>query len=393
MPSQNQKSPNALIENLYPVVEGTLDANPKNIIALQKTVSKYLDRNMERLTTSGPLKRNFFSDADRQELYLNIGINADMVNRVIGMSSYIKEWFALKMPFSVACTMAIIYAKRHKKEDLNNFLIMYLILSMYPLLHAKYFPYLPKPEIMEYTINNLSNKYKIKQKGTIWNALMDTAMVCDRTYTKSITNGTDKDIALYIEAMYTRINALLKKVWQAYYRNEKDKNLMGVEQDIHDENILKTSESNSFITERIANSVAMKLAVSGPDPKLIEIAAKLNDVSFNDIRVTINQLYADKQNSKEIKKVITNIMILFLTSGQNKVTEIHSNKFILSCMAIYKSANTGDKMIIEIKKILDKWLAKYSARYKATNRVATLNSFRKALFMFFVFTIQAYSPN
>ena len=372
MPSQNQKSPNALIENLYPVVEGTLDANPKNIIALQKTVSKYLDRNMERLTTSGPLKRNFFSDADRQELYLNIGINADMVNRVIGMSSYIKEWFALKMPFSVACTMAIIYAKRHKKEDLNNFLIMYLILSMYPLLHAKYFPYLPKPEIMEYTINNLSNKYKIKKKGTIW---------------------SDKDIALYIEAMYTRINALLKKVWQAYYRNEKDKNLMGVEQDIHDENVLKTSESNSFITERIANSVAMKLAISGPDPKLIEIAAKLNDVSFNDIRVTINQLYADKQNSKEIKKVITNIMILFLTSGQNKVTEIHSNKFILSCIAIYKSANTGDKMIIEIKKILDKWLAKYSARYKATNRVATLNSFRKALFMFFVFTIQAYSPN
>ena len=392
MPS-TEKSMSALLENLYPVVEGTLDANPKNVMTLQKSVSAYLDRNMDRLTTAGPLRRNFFSEAERKELYLNTGTSAEMVSRVIEQSAYIRpNWFYIKMPFNIVCAMAIRYAKLHKKEDLNNFLIMYLILSIYPIMHAKFFPFLPKPEIMEYTINNLSNKYKLKQKGTVWNALLDTAMVSDKTYSSVLLRGTDKDICTYIESMYTRINALLKKVWQAYYRNEKEKNYMGTEKDLHDETTLKTSESNSFIIERVVQSVAMKLAISGPDMKLVEACAKVNDVSFNDMRSTINQLCAEKQNAAEIKQLITNIMILFLTSGQNKAQDIHSDKFILECMAIYKSANTGNKMIIEIKKHLDIWLSKYSDRYKKTSRVATLNSFRKALFMFFVFTIQANSP-
>ena len=63
----------------------------------------------------------------------------------------------------------ITYAKRNKNTDLANYALMYLALSMYPSLHYKYFPFEPNPQIMDYTINNLSNRYKIKQLGTIWN--------------------------------------------------------------------------------------------------------------------------------------------------------------------------------------------------------------------------------
>ena len=85
-------------------------------------------------------------------------------------------------------------------------------------------------------------------------------------------------------------------------------------------------------------------------------------------------------------------MVLFLTSSQNTAAEIRSNKFIIEALQIYKKANTSDKNINEIKSYLDKWLAAYSERYKKSNRVATLNSFRRALYTFFVFTIQANAP-
>ena len=94
------------------------------------------------------------------------------------------------------------------------------------------------------------------------------------------------------------------------------------------------------------------------------------------------------ENRNDIKSVTSAILYLYLCNDQNKAEMIRSNDFIYYCLNIYKKANTTDKNIILIKTILDKWLTRYSASYKKTNRVATLNNFRRALFTFFVFTIQ-----
>ena len=64
------------------------------------------------------------------------------------------------------------------------------------------------------------------------------------------------------------------------------------------------------------------------------------------------------------------------------------NLFLTSCSREV-SNNTNNKNINEVKKVLEKWLNMYSEKYKKSNRVATLNNFKKALFTFFIFTIQA----
>jgi hypothetical protein len=167
---------------------------------------------------------------------------------------------------------------------------------------------------------------------------------------------------------------------------------MSIEKDNEDQDNFSRAESNSYIIERLANSIALKIAMNGPDLKWVDISARVNSVAVNDLRTTINNLTADKQNSKEIKIVIVNILTLYLSDPKNTAADIHSNKFILTCMQIYKKSNTSDRNIIMIKKILDTWLQRYSDRYKQSNRVATLNSFRKALFTYFVFTIQDNIP-
>ena len=391
--NQTTLSMTSLVDNIYPVIKGTLEQNPKNIKALKEAVAVYLDANMAKLSSAGPTYRTLFTEEDKRVLFVNTATSPELVNRVLPMSSYIKKhWRNIVMPFNVVCALTITYAKRTNNVELAQYMLMYLVLSMYPSLHAKYFKYGVNPQIMDYTINNMSKKFKIKNLGTIWNTLLDTAMVCDKTYTKNIIRANDKDITDYIESLKTRLNALLKKIKSEFTKNYNDKNLMGIEKDNEDSENFSRAESNSYIIERLANSIALKLSINGPDMKIVQISAKLNAVAVNDMRSAVNNLISDKENAREIRKVISDILSIYLSFDSNSAIEIHSNKFILECLRIYKKSNTTNKSIIEIKKMLDIWLRRYSDRYKKSNRVATLNSFRKALYTFFVFTIQSNAP-
>lgn len=393
MADKVQQSMTSLLDNIYPVIKGTLEQNPKNIGVLKNAVAEYLDANMSKLSSAGPTYRTLFTENDKRILYVNTGTSPELVERIIPLSAYIKgSWRNIILPFNIICALTITYAKRTNNKELAQYMLMYLTLSMYPSLHSKYFKYGVNPQIMDYTINNLNNKYKIKQMGTIWNTLLDTAMVCDRTYTKNIVRANDKDITDYVESLKTRLNALLKKIKNEFTKNYNDKNIMSIEKDNEDQENFSRAESNSYIIERLSNAIALKIAMNGPDLKLVDIAAKLNSVAVNDLRTTVNNLTADKTNSKEIRTVLISILTLYLTDPNNTAQDIHSNKFILVCMQIYKKSNTSDKNIIIIKKVLDSWLQRYSDRYKQSNRVATLNSFRKALFTYFVLTIQANIP-
>ena len=391
--NQTALSMTALVDNIYPIIKGTLEQNPNNIKALKEAVAVYRDANMAKLSSAGPTYRTLFTEEDKRILFVNTATSPELVNRILPLSSYIKKhWRNIVIPFNVVCALTITYAKRTNNTELAQYMLMYLVLSMYPSLHSKYFKYGVNPQIMDYTINNLSKKFKIKNLGTIWNTLLDTALVCDKTYTKNIIRANDKDITDYIESLKTRLNALLKKIKSEFTKNYNDKNLMGIERDNEDSENFSRAESNSYIIERLANSIALKLSINGPDMKIVQISAKLNAVAINDMRSAVNNLIADKNNAREIRKVITDILSIYLSFDSNSAIEIHSNKFILECLKIYKKSNTTNKSIIEIKKMLDIWLQRYSDRYKKSNRVATLNSFRKALYTFFVFTIQSNAP-
>ena len=380
----------ALNDGLYPIIENAFKNNPNSIKKFQSAVSAYLDKNMNKLSSSGPVYRTLFTETDKNIVFEATTTSPELVNKVLPESAYIKNhWKNIASPFNVVCALIITYAKRNKNEDLANFAVMYLTLSMYPSLHYKYFPYEPNQQIMDYTINNLSNKYKIKQLGTIWNALLDTAQVCDKTYSRNITRATDKDITDYIEAIKTRLNALLKKIKNEFQKNYNDKNIMNIESDYEDENTISTSESNSYIIERYANAISMKLSMSGPDMKLVSIASRMNNISINELRSVTTQLVSAKENAKDIKQLFTDILTTFLTVQKHSITQVKSSEFLIECLAIYKKSNTIDKNITRVKKLLEKWLNMYSEKYKKSNRVATLNNFKKALYTFFVITIQA----
>ena len=75
---------------------------------------------------------------------------------------------------------------------------------------------------------------------------------------------------------------------------------------------------------------------------------------------------------------------IFLTDNEIKNKDIKSISFIAAMEMVYKKGNSGDKNINNIKKLLDSWLTESSNTYRISDRQATLNNFRKALFYYFV---------
>lgn len=377
-----------ILANIYPKVEQAFTSKETQR-KFSAIVASYVDRNVNRLSTAGPSKRTLFSDMERNKVYDLIDFDPKTCKAIVKQSNYIKaSWKIVNDPFNLVMMMILRYAKLNQLDQINQLAVTYLTLSMYPSLHYKYFKFEPNEAIMQYTINNLSNKFKIKQVGNILQALVDTTALADKTYDKNIRHANDKELTDYINAYKTRLNSLIKKIRDAFEKDYRSGNYMNTERDNEDENDFKTSDSNSLLIQRIVDQVVLKLSVNGPDSRIVDISAKMNQVSVNETRNTLNQLTQNKDESVNIRALCESILYLYLFNGENHVNDLNGSKFLTFCLAVYKKSNTNDENVIKVKSILDTWIEKYSETYRKTQRVATLNNFRRALYTFFVFTLQ-----
>ena len=377
-----------ILANIYPKVEQAFTSKETQR-KFSAIVASYVDRNVNRLSTAGPSKRTLFSDMERNKVYDLINFDPKTCKAIVKQSNYIKpSWKIVNDPFNLVMMMILRYAKLNQLDQINQLAVTYLTLSMYPSLHYKYFKFEPNEAIMQYTINNLSNKFKVKQVGNILQALVDTTALADKTYDKNIRHANDKELTDYINAYKTRLNSLIKKIRDAFEKDYRSGNYMNTERDNEDENDFKTSDSNSLLIQRIVDQVVLKLSVNGPDSRIVDISAKMNQVSVNETRNTLNQLTQNKDESVNIRALCESILYLYLFNGENHVNDLNGSKFLTFCLAVYKKSNTNDENVIKVKNILDTWIEKYSETYRKTQRVATLNNFRRALYTFFVFTLQ-----
>lgn len=380
------KEDSALVNTLYPRIEQSL-AKKENGMMLKRAVSTYLDRNNDKLTTAGPVDRPVFSDMDMEQVYHATGLQPADLKDAVKKSHYIQgKWVTMTKPMNVALPLVIRYYLRNKNDEMANVALIYLSLSMYPLLHYRFLKYGANEQIMNYTINNLSNKFKIKQLGTVYAALVETSQKALQLHEKRLITGTDKDIVDFINDVQTRITSFLKNIAREYYINHEKKLYLNLDSDNYEEDNYHEADSNTFAVERLTNKISLNLVVDGPNMRYVQTSANLCSVSVSELRNYVNTMVIGEKR-EDIRNIIEAILFLFIFDSHNSVEEINSNKFMMYCIETYKKSNTTDENIIKIKKILDSWLEELGT-YKKTQRLATINNFRRALFMFFVFTIQ-----
>lgn len=379
-----------IVDSFYMRVKTAL-SDKKKSEQFGRIVSKYVDVNHEKLSAVGPTKRILFTDAEKQQLFDLLDIESSTVSSIIKNIPEVKRSANANNAFSVILTLVIRFYRITKNDQYRKMAYLYLILSMYPSIHTKYFKYEPNEQIMLYTMSTLSNKFKFKQQGTLIGTLAETAEVADEHFAKEIVRGNDLDIVNYIISVKTRLNALIKNICNEFMKQHESGNYLNYEEDNEDEENFKASDNNSFVIDRLSQSVALSLSVHGPNARHVTLAAEMTQVSINDLRNTVDKMCRDKKNLSEIKEVISAILYDFLFEGHHTKEAINSSEFIVYSLETYKKSNTINTNIVKIKKILDSWLAQYSKAYNKTNRIATLNLFRKAMYLFFIFTIQKTS--
>lgn len=377
-----------LLTKLYPTVEKSLSIKA-NEDKLMKTIGAYIDRNMDKLSKPGPADRVPFETRDSEDFIAATGLTTPQIKEAIKESAYIgNTWRIMATPFYTANTMAIRYYTLKNKTDKAHLIAGYLCFSMYPLIHWKYFQYGMNENAMNYTIANLSNKYKFKTLGSVYAAFMEMAVGCYDLHKERIKKGGDKEITDFVNDMHSRLNDRMKNVGNEFYKNYKEGKYLNVDSDSLEEDNYHEADNNSFAIDRILNNVITKLVVQGPNMRLVNMAAKMSGVSVNELRNYTNNLVSE-EHKDDIRSICESILYIYLFENQKRPEEIKSNQFLIDSLEVYKRSNSNDKNVNNIKSILDKWINDLDV-YKKTQRVATINNFRRALYIFFVLSIQYY---
>lgn len=374
---------------IYPSIDSAF-SQKQNVNKYEQIIASFIDKNHELLSDIGPMKIILFTDNERNQIYNLVDVTPSQVKAAKNKSKDIKsDGLNLADPFKSLMTMVVRFFSLKKDQQMVRLSTLYLGLSLYPSLFSKYWKYPPNEKIMRYTINNLSNKYKIKQFGTLLATLDDICYGAYELHKDIIDKGDDKAIPLFVLSMQTRLNSFLKKICNEWNNNYKSGKYLEEEFESNEEDNYREAESTIYAVSKIIDNVSMRLIIDGPPMKIITLTANNNQVSVNELRNYLNTMI-NNENRDEIRKIIEHILMLFLYDSHHSSRDINTDEFLIYCLDTYKRSNTTDQNIVAIKKILDGWLERLDV-YKKTQRVATINSFRRALFMFFVLTIQYYN--
>ena len=378
------KDTKEFVNKLYTVIEKNLDKNSPKLI---NHIQSFIDRNSSVLTDSSVSQRLMFREDDRMAVYDIIGVsNIDVMN-VIKSCDFINEnWKVLTNPFNLVMPLIIRYYEIKKKPKELRLALLFYSMYFYGILQTKYFPYIPNENAMRYTVNNLSNKYLLKKYKTVIRTLEAIATKMHETFQKRITIGSDIYIKDYVIALRSRISDSIKNVASEYYKNKESGNYLNLDKDNFEEEDYHMTDNVSMVIKNISDSASISAIAGGVNHKLAEASAKVCGVSVNVLRSALVNII--DQKNQEIRKLVTLILQVYLINGENDPRTINSSKFREFCLQLYIKSNTNDKDIIEIKKILDEWLIDCSPAYLKTERVATKNNFRKAVYLYFVFIIQ-----
>ena len=358
--------------------------NKTKFSTLKRYIERYIDQHSEQLNYIAPTKRLIFSrEGNDGMLFLNsLGIRPQEMNREIkSIKSVAKISDVIKEPVFVTLTLIIrqlIIDKREKEADL---FLMYLTLGLYSSIQYRTFKYEPNENVVNYTLSRISNKFYFKQYGTVFKSLYQIALGLAANNNSTLVRDSDKDIIEYIMFLRSRISNTMVKFARELYKDIDEGNYINTVKDSTEEEDYYEVENLSGTIDNLTSRVTLAFTQQSVDRTIVRMAAQLSQVNYQFLYAIIQEL-----NSKEVEKftrVVRNILIAYFKESHS-VDSVGSRLFINETIKIYNKSNTSDKLILEIKSIMDYFLQNYSSKYNSTEREATRIKYIKSVFIFIV---------
>lgn len=360
---------------------------PGNIKILESKIASYVDRNSAILLSLDLSSRYSFGDADRQVIYEFLGITEDEMEKQIKLSKYIYDNNKNQSnPFYCASVLTAHYLWKANKKDTAKIVLNYMSLMMYVSIHKGRFKYTPNKQIMDYTVAHLGTEYRITKMPSLFAFIEDNTSVAYNAYQSRIDKCDDKDITWIIDALFTRLKAKMIKIAVAFRKNYESGAYLNADTDNYNEEDYHEMDNNSFVIERLASKVHLKLIDHRYDRRYLKYAITSSDISLSKLTNLLDDIL-DDDDENDVKSLISAIIEYYLLYSQKDISYIAKGDFIVYMKSAYSSNSTSTQMVL-IKDILEKWVSQYmvSAGRSKYGRTARL-SYKRALLIFFLFVI------
>lgn len=376
-------------DKLYPVVKNAMD-NPSVRTAYKKLINDFISSRTEGLFDIIPSRRLVCLDRDMDKLFDVVGIKKSFVAECIKESYYgnIKNFSPLcaKHEFTVLELNIIRYFVLQKTKQETELSMLYLSFSgkFYPSLHTRYFRYMPAEHVLEYVVNNLlSKKFDLIACGNIIGAVKSQGNTWLSKYEDKFNNFSDEDVKYLLDQLLSRIASFLKNIANEYYKAYEDKDsFIAYSTDSYEKDDYHIADSNSLKVSKAAEKAINNIIAKGVDYSICEKCSDEN-ISPSECRAVIESIMQNRENIIEVRELVTLLVSLYFSSGGTSLTNID---FITYTIA--PKPNAKQKEIVRSKEIIENWLSESGTAYlRRRSRIATKNSYERAVRMYFALVI------
>lgn len=383
------KVTDVVLKELYPKVEKSMKVN---LNKWKKLMSNFFQDRADALYDIAPIDRIYFNQADENNLFTTLNISKQEVTEILQKTYYydeIKNKFDILVKDEHAILSLTIIRYFIMKNDKKNTELSTLYLSftgkIYASAHYRSFNYIPTRHVMEYAINNMSNKYDIVREGSVIGAVRSLNGTFIYSYKDRFKKYDDEDVSYLIQQLKNRIASFIKNIATEYYAANENKDYITYDSDNLSDDDYHLADSDSLKLEKIINTSIHKLETSTTDFRLCKIAcAKDNNIGTDELRSIIDSIMTKPENFPLVKELIRNICTLYFNNSKKK--DVRDIDFLVFSLA--PKPNSKEKLYLRNKEILETLLLANSVKYKTrSKRVATKISYNTVLLTYFVWFI------
>lgn len=379
-----------VLTELYPKVEKSLQANKNK---WKKLMSDFFQSRASALYDIAPIDRMFFSKDDEDALYNTLKISKQEITDILqrtyyyNMQGFQSDQATAKDEHTVLSLTILRYFIIKNDQKDAELAMLYLSFSgkIYASAHFKSFPITPENyrHVMEYAINNMSNKYDIVKYGSVIGTVRSLGDTWVKSYKSRFKDYDDEDVVYLIQQLKSRISAFIKNIAKEYYRAFDNREYITYDSDNVTSDEYHLADSDSLKLERVIDKSYSKLETTTTDFRLCKMCADSN-VRTDELKSIIDSIMTNPENFKMVKELIRNICTYYFLEGKSK--DVTSVEFI--SFSISPKPNSKNELYLRDREILEALLLKNSDKYKTrSKRAATKISYNNSLLKYFVFLI------
>lgn len=359
--------------------------------AFLKSLETIFFENQEILASSGLYSRPLLTN---QPIYDLTGGSHNEYVRAMTLSSDMKpvaksfknESFYLRM------ILATKYYLEVKDEKMLNAVLSYSVLKLYSLLYLTYFTHgSAKVKVMDYTINNLSNKFDIKRLGSLYKALIKLSETNLENYRERLLNDEDNDMFEYMEGFRTRVNSFIKNIYDVFKYNYTHNLYLKIDKtsaiNSENEEFDLERDTRSSVISRFTQNFRLWFTSAPVNKKGIRLALEMESLISESVLINlVQEVKEDRSDALEL--VISGMLGGILEKlKKSDLSLICSESFTAFALSTFNKINISDSNIINIREGLTYYV---KLVYGEDVKESVTLRYRKALLLYLIVTIQDF---